>query len=202
MTDRASETGQMGFGGFEPPQTTDRLFFAVFPDTTAAAHIAAIAKALRSQHGLRGKPLHTDRFHVTLHHLGDYAGLPGDLVAKAGQAAMRVDLPAFEVAFDSASSFSRQPRNRPFVLRGDAGVASLQNLQSELGKGMAACGMARLVEHKFTPHATLLYDDRAVAPQPIEPIAWTVREFVLVHSLLGKTEHRILGRWPLRTAAE
>jgi 2'-5' RNA ligase len=202
MTDRASEAGQMGFGGFEPPQPTDRLFFAVFPDTATAARIAGIAQVLRSQHGLRGKPLHTDRFHVTLHHLGDYAGLPGDLVARAEQAAMRVDLPAFDVAFDSASSFSRQPRNRPFVLRGDAGVASLQELQSALGKDMAAGGMGRLVEHKFTPHVTLLYDDRAVAPQPIEPIVWTVREFVLVRSLLGKTEHLILGRWSLREAAE
>lgn len=192
----------MGFGGFEPPQPTDRLFFAVFPDSAAAARIAGIAQALRSQHGLRGKPLHSERFHVTLHHLGDYAGLPDDLVAKAGQAAMRVDMPAFEVAFDSASSFSRQLRNRPFVLRGDAGVASLQDLQSALGRGMAACGMGRLVEHKFTPHVTLLYDDRAVEPQPIEPVTWTVRDFVLVRSLLGKTEHRILGRWRLRTASE
>lgn len=192
----------MGFGSFDPPQPTDRLFFAVFPDTAAAARIADTAQGLRSQHGLRGKPLHTDRFHVTLNHLGDYVGVPDDLVTQAGQAAARVDLPAFDVVFDSASSFSRQPRNRPFVLRGDAGVASLQEMQSALGKGMAACGLGRLVEHKFTPHVTLLYDDRAVAPQPIEPIAWSVREFVLVRSLLGKTEHRILGRWPLREAAE
>ena len=202
MTNRASETGQMGFGGFEPPQPTDRLFFAVFPDTAAAGHIAGIAQALRNQHGLRGKPLHTDRFHVTLHHLGDYVGVPDDLVVKAERAAMRVDLPAFEAAFDSASSFSRQPRNRPFVLRGDAGVASLHELQSALGKAMAACGMGRLVEHKFTPHVTLLYDDRAIEPQPIDPVVWIVREFVLVRSLLGKTEHRILGRWPLSVAAE
>lgn len=192
----------MGFGGFEPPQPTDRLFFAVFPDAAAAARIAGIAQALRSRHGLSGRPLHTDRFHVTLNHLGDYVGVPDDLVTKAGQAAARVDLAAFDVVFDSASSFSRQPRNRPFVLRGDAGVASLQDLQSALGKGMAASGMGRLIEHKFTPHVTLLYDDRAVASQPIDPIAWTVREFMLVRSLLGKTEHRILGRWPLRAAEE
>jgi 2'-5' RNA ligase len=192
----------MGLGGFEPREATDRLFFAIFPDTAAASRIAETADALRSQHALRGKPLQTDRFHVTLHHLGDYAGLPDDLVVKAGQAAMGVDMPAFDVAFDSASSFSRQPRNRPFVLRGDpAGLYSLQRLQSALGKTMAACGMGRRVEHNFTPHVTLLYDDRAVPDQPLEPIAWTVREFVLVRSLLGKTEHVIIGRWPLRVAA-
>jgi 2'-5' RNA ligase len=30
-------------------------------------------------------------------------------------------------------------------------------------------------------------------------IAWRVREFVLVHSLLGRTVHLPLARWPLST---
>lgn len=196
MTERVPESGQMGLGGFEAAQPTDRLFFAVFPDAAAAAHIAATAQMLRSQHGLHGKPLRADRFHITLHHLGDYAGLRDDLVVKAGEAAARVDMAEFEVGFDSASSFSRQSRNRPFVLRGDVRVASLHELQSALGVNMARVGLK--ADPGFTPHVTLLYDDRAVPPQPIDPIAWTVREFVLVHSLLGKTEHRILGRWQLR----
>jgi 2'-5' RNA ligase len=54
------------------------------------------------------------------------------------------------------------------------------------------------VERKFTPHVTLLYDDRMVPEQAVEPISWRVREFVLTHSLLGKTQHVELGRWPLR----
>lgn len=198
MTPPKSEAGQMALGGFELAQPTDRLFFAVFPDAAAAARIADAAQVLRSRHGLHGKPLRADRFHVTLHHLGDYAGLPEDLVAKAGDAAAGVRLSAFEASFDSASSFSRQPRNRPLVLRGDAGVVSLHELQSALGERMAAVGLGRLAERKFTPHVTLLYDDRAVETQAIDPIAWTVREIVLVHSLLGRTEHRILGHWPLR----
>jgi RNA 2',3'-cyclic 3'-phosphodiesterase len=32
---------------------------------------------------------------------------------------------------------------------------------------------------------------------PVEPIEWTVTEFVLVHSLLGRTTHRVLARFPL-----
>lgn len=198
MTSPKAEAGQMALGGFEPAQPTDRLFFAVFPDAAAAARIADVAQILRSQHGLHGKPLRADRFHVTLHHLGDYAGLPEEVVAKAGEAAARVGISTFEASFDSASSFSRQPRNRPLVLRGDAGVVSLHGLQSVLGTNMGAVGLGRLVERTFTPHVTLLYDDRAVETQAIDPIAWTVREIVLVHSLLGKTEHRMLGRWPLQ----
>ncbi|WP_144898285.1 2'-5' RNA ligase family protein [Luteimonas cucumeris] len=200
MIRTTTETGQMALGGFEPPQPTDRLFFAVFPDATAAAAIADIAQALRSQQHLQGKPLRSDRFHVTLHHLGDYAGLPQDVVAKAGQAAAAVDMPAFEVAFDSAASFSGHSRHHPFVLRGDDGVVAVRELQRRLGACMATAGLGRLVRPAFTPHVTLLYEERMVAMQTVDRIAWIAREFVLVHSLLGRTEHRVLGRWPLRAA--
>jgi 2'-5' RNA ligase len=36
-----------------------------------------------------------------------------------------------------------------------------------------------------------------VPEQAIEPIEWTVREIVLVHSLLGRTTHRHVARLPL-----
>ena len=42
---------------------------------------------------------------------------------------------------------------------------------------------------------TLWYSgEREVDEHPIEPIGWTVREFVLIHSLRGHTH---LARWPL-----
>jgi len=37
-----------------------------------------------------------------------------------------------------------------------------------------------------------------VKPFAIQPIAWTVVDFVLIHSVLGKTVHNHLGRWALR----
>ena len=64
---------------------------------------------------------------------------------------------------------------------------------------MERAGFAHWLERDFTPHVTLLYDDRLIAvPVPIEPIAWTVHEVVLVHSLLGKTEYRFLESVQLR----
>jgi 2'-5' RNA ligase len=47
---------------------------------------------------------------------------------------------------------------------------------------------------------TLLRDNRRIAEQSIEPISWTAREVVLVHSLLGQTIHRDLVRLPLLQA--
>jgi 2'-5' RNA ligase len=134
---------------------------------------------------------------VTLHHLGNHVGLPPDIVRAAETAAAHVAMPPFGVAFDHACSFSGRARNLPLVLR--AGTGALEALHAVIGERMAAAGLARWVKPGFVPHVTLLYDDRGIAPQAIEPIAWTVHEFVLVHSLLGRgTEHRVLGRWPLR----
>lgn len=191
--------GQSSLPGFDDaPAPTDRLFFALFPDAEAAARIAECARQLRAEHGLHGTPLKTERFHVTLHHLGDYAGLPQGVMAMASQAAAAVRMAPFGVTFDRAASFSSAPRNRPFVLRGDAGLTGLMAFQRALGLEMSKAGLARWAKPAYTPHVTLLYDDRAVAEQAVQPITWTAGEFVLVHSLIGRTLHVPLARWPLR----
>jgi len=80
---------QMSFDGLAP-QATDRLFFGVFPDPGTAGQIWESAQTLRSKHGVSGKPVRKDRLHVTLHHLGDYDGVPRDIVVKASKAAESV----------------------------------------------------------------------------------------------------------------
>ena len=190
---------QLSFAGFETaPQPTDRLFFAIFPDADAAARIARLARHLRGEHALRGRPLTTERFHITLHHLGDYAGLPQDVVGAAAEAATTVATPEFNVVFDRVLSFSGRPGNRPFVLRGGDGLVALSAFQQTLGWALRKAGLGRWVAPPFTPHVTLLYDDISVAERSIEPLDWTVREFALVHSLLGRTRHIPLARWPLQ----
>lgn len=180
------------------PVATDRLFFAVFPDADSAERIARLAQQLRGEHDLKGRPLALGRFHVTLHHLGDYVGVRPDIVAMADAAAAAVSMPPFNVLFDCAASFSSTPRNRPFVLRGGDGLAALMAFQQALGMAMKRTGLGCQVKSGYTPHVTLLYDDRCVTRQAVDPIRWTVREFVLVHSLLGRSLHVPIARWPLR----
>jgi 2'-5' RNA ligase len=185
--------------GFDAaPQLTDRLFFAIFPNAGAAAQIASLAQQLRGEHGLKGKPLKTERFHVTLHHLGDYAGLPQGLVDVACTVAASIAAAPFDVTFDRAASFSTAPRNRPFVLRGGDGVASLIAFQQTLGDALKKTVLGRWAKPAYTPHVTLLYDDRSVPEQTVPAVSWTASEFVLIHSLIGQTLHVPLGRWPLR----
>lgn len=190
--------GQSSLPGFDDDaKPTDRLFFALFPDAEAADRIAQCARQLRAEHGLHGAPLKTERFHITLHHLGDYAGLPQGVIDMANKAAAAVKASPFTVTFDRAASFSSSPRNRPFVLRGDAGLSDLMAFQQALGIEMTKAGLGRWAKPAYTPHVTLLYDDRAVAEQAVQPISWTAGEFVLVRSLIGQTLHVPLARWPL-----
>jgi RNA 2',3'-cyclic 3'-phosphodiesterase len=60
---------------------------------------------------------------------------------------------------------------------------------------MSSKGLRYLAKKEFTPHITLLYAERNVEEHPIEPIGWTVNEFVLIHSMRG---HVHLARWPLQ----
>nr|WP_295105644.1 2'-5' RNA ligase family protein [uncultured Caulobacter sp.] len=190
-----AETLQMGLPGFDPPTPTDRLMFLLYPDAQTADQIAREARRLKEALGLRGQPLLTDRFHITLHHLGDYVGLPNDMVRKGEAAGKALAAAPFEVVFDKAASFANRPGNNPFTLQGGEGVAALIAFQKALGLKMA--GAALKPDKPFMPHITLLYDGQVVSEQAIEPIRWTVDRFVLVQSKLGQTQHIVLAEWGL-----
>jgi RNA 2',3'-cyclic 3'-phosphodiesterase len=191
------------FGSLPPIKPTDRLFFALFPSEEAIPQIVKTSQQLRDEHGLTGKSLSNDRLHVTLHHVGDYAGgLPIGLVEVAKEVASMIAMPTFEVTFDRAMSFAGSPRNKPFVLRGNesraGGLVDLMAFQKTMYLAMYRAGLqGPRANAKFAPHVTLMYDSQGMAEQAVEPVRWTAHEFVLVHSLLGQTRHIHLGRWPI-----
>ena len=168
-----------------------RLFLAAVPDTGAAARIFGLARALKQAHRFPGKLIEPECLHVSLFFLGEFEE---QLVRIVCDAATRVRARPFEVQFERSVSFLGRPGNRPFVLIGDKGLEQLRSFRQTLGVALARKGLKRLAKREFTPHVTLLYADRKVEEYPIEPIRWTVNEFVLVHSMRG---HRHLARWPL-----
>jgi RNA 2',3'-cyclic 3'-phosphodiesterase len=192
------------FGAIPSTKPTDRLFFALFPSEETIPQIVKIFQQLRDENGLTGKSLANDRLHVTLHHVGDYAGgLPNGLVEAAQSVAATIAMPAFDVTFDRAMSFAGRPRNRPFVMRGnekhDGGLAALMAFQKTMYLAMCRAGLqGPRANAKFAPHVTLMYDDQGIPEQEVEPVSWLAHDFVLVHSLLGLTRHIHLGRWPLQ----
>ncbi|NMV42094.1 RNA 2',3'-cyclic phosphodiesterase [Ralstonia insidiosa] len=191
---------QLTLPGFEatPQLPAHRLFLAIKPDAGTAEHIARLVEQLRPVVGFKGKALRPERLHITLYHLGDFVQAPPeDLVARTRLAAERLALPAFDVTLDQVVSFHGRRDHRPFVLLGSDGVSELMAFQSALGEALQHAGLPVPLEH-FKPHITLLYDRGGFAPKPVEPVTWTVREFVLIHSWLGKTRYDELGRWTLK----
>jgi len=175
---------------------TDSLFFGLFPELPAAERIESFTRKLCVDHGVIGRPLATRRFHVSLHHCGNYRGLPPEVVALAEQAAATVAVPPFDLTFDYVMGFAGRPGNQPLVLSMSQEAHALTALYQKLGEALKQTMPSLRITSRFKPHLTLLYGDHRVA-QPIEPISWTVRDFVLVHSLLGKTRYIPLARWPL-----
>ena len=175
-----------------------RLFFAAKPDPDAVARIAGLAGWLGSGMHVRSSLLHRERLHIVLHELGDFAHVPEVVVARACAAATSIDVSPFDVTFDWISSRGGQPGNRPLVLMGSTGLDQLIDFRQALGDALRGAGF-RVSGRRFRPHLTLLYDEGRFDPRAIEPITWTVREFVLIHSRLGKTRDDVKGRWSLRT---
>lgn len=170
---------------------TDRLFFAVLPDAETAGQIAERTARWRSDHGLKGKALKPEHFHVTLCHVADMESAPSEAMIDAlAERASVLSMPSFRVEFDRVMSFT----NGAFVLSGDESTIGLEVLQQRLSD---ALDPSPRPARRFTPHLTLLRDQRRIAEQPVERIGWTAREVVLVHSLLGQTIHRHVARVPL-----
>ncbi|WP_438481747.1 2'-5' RNA ligase family protein [Oleiharenicola lentus] len=193
---RLTSVGQLSFGLSADSDATDYLFFSIYPEPPVPAKLSGHAQHLRSKHGLIGRPLAADRFHISLSDLGNYCGLPVGRVREAKEAASTVKASAFDVTFDNVMSFDHSSGNFPLVLRMATDTGPLIEFHQVLVTALVKAGLD--VEARFTPHITLLYDVNLVPKEPIEPLHFKVNHFTLVHSLQGKTRHVKLGQWNLQ----
>jgi 2'-5' RNA ligase len=193
-----------GNDGIPRPAVASRVpepvFFAVYPTLDVAQRLSRLAWHFHDKERLKGMPLGQKRFHTTLHPVGYYENLSPEDIDEIGAAVSTIKMPPFVASFDYAMSFTGKDE-RPLVLRGNDGVSGLTLLRDELVTVLQKIGFAHQKVPEFTPHITLLYDEHAVREQAVEEISWTVRDFVLVRSLYGQSQHNTLGRWPLRAAA-
>lgn len=185
--------------GFETPAVpadVHRLFFALWPDDAVRQRMAGAAAMLRSQYAPRGRWLGAHRYHLTLRFLGEFDRVPPTLADAALAAADTLRLAAFDLPLDRAGSFRG---SRVWWLGCEQVPDGLQQLWRDLGLALGKAGVRMKDSHSLTPHVTLLRDAAESLPDTaIEPIAWPVREFVLIHSQLGnRNAYDILRRWPL-----
>ena len=187
---------QLDLFGVQPP-CDDRLFLGVVPARPLGERLAELADQWRTELNLTGRPFTPDRLHLSLYALGDYPGVPRQLVDNVRQAGDALKLPPFEITLDRVMSFYRRDRKRALVLRPSANIAALLEFHRLLGEYMTGVGLGRWVSPHFTPHMTLLYDRRMIAERPVARVQWRIDGFVLIHSLLRRHRYGRLGQWEL-----
>jgi 2'-5' RNA ligase len=182
-----------------PRKRSEGLFFALLPDIVTARRIGRIAERSISEGDLTGRRLKNERLHVSLKFVGRFPRLRSKFVYAARLVGDAVSLSPFEVTFSAIGSFEAPPSKgggpskSPLVLLGEG--EGLFTLHEALGAAMRKTGLR--AGEAFVPHLTLLYGASMVPPRSIEPIRFTAREFVLIHSEHGLTRYHVLGRWPL-----
>lgn len=173
------------------------LYFALQPPPEAAAEAFARLAALRARLRLASQPVPSGRLHVSLNFVGDFKRPPGPVIDKAAEAASLVEARRFRVAFNRLGTWPAGDAQRPIVLSGDEGVIGVNDLFSAIHKAMWRLDMAPRRERGIEPHMTLMYD-RVEAPEAaVEPVAWTVEDFVLIHTVRGEGRFEVVGRFPL-----
>lgn len=170
-----------------------RVFFALWPDATVMARLAAVAGELQQLRG--GRRTRPDSVHLTLVFIGEIAisRLPEVIAAAEG-----VAVPRFEVLFDRCDCWRH---NRIAYLGASQSPPALLQLVEQLESRLAAADIP-CDRRPYVPHITLLRkaDCNPQMENPaLEPIRWLARDFVLVSSSLrsGGALYEQMGRWPL-----
>lgn len=172
------------------------VYFALQPPPEAAAQALARLEAARVKHRLSAKPVPSARLHVSLNPIGEFKRPPTPVFEKALEAVAAVEARPFVVAFNRLGTWpSGDPP--PLVLWGDEGVIGVTALYSAIQRALRRRDMAPRREVEIVPHVTLAYDRAEVPETVVEPVAWTVTEFVLIHAVHGEGRYDVAGRIPL-----
>lgn len=170
-----------------PSEPTRRLFIGLFPDPGVQAAIATHRKAWSWPDGARLTNL--ARIHMTLHFLGEV-----DAPRQALLARLLADVPmrAMSLRLGTPQAW----RNHIAVLRPDE-HEGLDTLHGEVVRQVERAGFAA-PRDRWVPHLTIARKTRgAVPPAEPAPIAWTVREFVLVWSHMNyPPRYEVIARYP------
>ena len=176
------------------------LFFAIRPDLKAAEQLHQYGAEARRRRSLTGRQVAPDHLHVSLNFVDKRARPDVQIIDRAVAAATTVTMPPFVLALDRIGTWGRGPGPKAIVAWADDGVIGARLLHTAIHTALAPTGLVPKAEPNLEPHLTLLRDISEATPEFIEPVKWTVREFVLLDSARGEGRHELLGRWPLRPA--
>lgn len=168
-----------------------RAFFALWPPAAAAVDMSRRAKRLQAAIG--GRAARRETLHLTLAFLGE---VDESLLAVLAAPPAGVAAPAFPLRLDRCGAW---PRSGIGWLAPSATPPALALLHERLCLWVESLGV-HLEKRAFRPHVTLVRRAGGeISEAAVEPIAWTVRHWVLVRSRLGPegAGYEVLGRFCL-----
>jgi RNA 2',3'-cyclic 3'-phosphodiesterase len=169
--------------------TPFRLFFALWPDDTVRAALAAASAAIHRVAG--GRATRAESIHLTLAFLGDCDA--GRLDALKATAA-RVRVRPFELVLDERGFWKH---NRIAWVGATEAPAALDALVDGLRTALADAAFA-FDPKPFVPHVTLVRKARLGFALPaLDAIRWQVDGFVLVRSVIrpAGSDYLVESRW-------
>jgi RNA 2',3'-cyclic 3'-phosphodiesterase len=190
-------------GGGGPPNGPRRgarqypgtVYFAFKPEPDMTDHVVSVGNCLQAKHGMTGR-VSPAVLHVTICPIGCLPELSDERVEAACKVAGRLVAKPFEIILDRIRTYPNGQEKLPLVAFAGKGVPKADLFRHALIADLRRC---EFIFRRKLPdlHMTLFYDRCIVAEEPIDPIRWMVRDFVLVHSIHGKGRHILLGQWPL-----
>ena len=186
------------FGLGTKPAHEHNYFFALSPSPDVRGQLTKCAEGLRTTQDFNGSWISSERYHLTLHHLGQYSEVRSDLVSRAITAASRMQAKPFDLVLDQFMCFDSRTGRYPCAATSANELPDLNNFWQLLKNNLLAVRLGEKLSSSFKPQATLLYNRQPLGePRSVEPIHWHVIDFVLIESLVGKSEYIELGRWRL-----
>jgi 2'-5' RNA ligase len=132
-----------------------------------------------------------ERQHVTLVPLGAWRSPPEEVVARARKVCASLTIAPFRTVFDELIVAGR------ILLKPSETVRKLAQFQQQLAVALDSAGLIGPNGYRFSPHLTLSYRTRAREQVIVPAVSWTVRDFVLIESLVGERKQIERGRWAL-----
>jgi 2'-5' RNA ligase len=172
-----------------------RLFFALWPDDDARAHIAKAALALRL--AVDARPVPQENYHTTLAFVGEVSMPQLTVLQQIGRAQQAA---ACAIRFD-AYDYWRDSHVVVAVAR--ESPAALTLLWAQLHRDLALLRPNLNLESPQAPLRTHITLARKVAQAPVlpamSPFDWTARSFSLVRSDTSgaRSVYTVVDTWPL-----